>query len=182
SLRAAERDARDRGLPRHQRRERADLVEIDLGVEADAALVRAAGAVVLDAEAPVDVDLPVLAPDRDLDLHLAVTALEHGGHVVAQVQTIGGIVEVVVHDLEVRDLGAADRLRLRAPAAVRLSLLALLTLVGHSARHPRIWSDTVRGLPLPARGLSSVGRAPALQAGGRRFDPGRLHRRLRRTP
>ena len=33
-----------------------------------------------------------------------------------------------------------------------------------------------RGLPLwPVRGLSSAGRAPALQAGGHRFDPGRLH-------
>ncbi len=27
----------------------------------------------------------------------------------------------------------------------------------------------------PARGLSSAGRAPALQAGGHRFDPDRLH-------
>src|SRR5690625_699777 len=29
--------------------------------------------------------------------------------------------------------------------------------------------------PIALRGLSSAGRAPALQAGGRRFDPGRLH-------
>ena len=29
----------------------------------------------------------------------------------------------------------------------------------------------------PSRGCSSVGRAPALQAGGRRFDPVRLHQR-----
>jgi hypothetical protein len=28
-----------------------------------------------------------------------------------------------------------------------------------------------------ARGHSSAGRAPALQAGGRRFDPGWLHQR-----
>ena len=42
---------------------------------------------------------------------------------------------------------------------------------------------SARGLPErarhgrlgPRRGHSSVGRAPALQAGGRRFDPGWLH-------
>ena len=31
------------------------------------------------------------------------------------------------------------------------------------------------GPPLPLRGCSSAGRAPALQAGGHRFDPGQLH-------
>src|SRR5215472_3064482 len=31
----------------------------------------------------------------------------------------------------------------------------------------------------PARGVSSAGRAPALQAGGHRFDPGTLHRSTR---
>jgi integrase len=35
---------------------------------------------------------------------------------------------------------------------------------------PRL-AGTLRG----ARGVSSAGRAPALQAGGRRFDPGTLH-------
>ena len=35
------------------------------------------------------------------------------------------------------------------------------------------------GRPLRSRGLSSAGRAPALQAGGRRFDPDRLHHDLR---
>ena len=29
----------------------------------------------------------------------------------------------------------------------------------------------------PTRGVSSAGRAPALQAGGHRFDPGTLHQR-----
>ena len=29
----------------------------------------------------------------------------------------------------------------------------------------------------PKRGVSSAGRAPALQAGGHRFDPGTLHQR-----
>jgi hypothetical protein len=33
------------------------------------------------------------------------------------------------------------------------------------------------GSTMRLRGVSSAGRAPALQAGGHRFDPGTLHRR-----
>ena len=72
ALGAAERDVHDRRLPRHQRGERAHLVEVDLGVVADAALVRSARAVVLDAEAGEDVDLARRRADRDLHLDLAV--------------------------------------------------------------------------------------------------------------
>ena len=35
--------------------------------------------------------------------------------------------------------------------------------------------NAARGPKDQSRGLSSAGRAPALQAGGRRFDPDRLH-------
>src|SRR6266850_5537029 len=48
--------------------------------------------------------------------------------------------------------------------------------------------DPAFGSTMEARGVSSAGRAPALQAGGHRFDPGTLHcfscglaRRLRRA-
>ena len=34
---------------------------------------------------------------------------------------------------------------------------------------------TIGAVRLTARGCSSVGRAPALQAGGQRFDPAQLH-------
>ena len=78
ALGAAERDAGDRGLPGHQRGERAHLVDVDLGVEADPALVGAAGAVVLDPVAGVDVDLAVGELDRDLDGDLAVGGPEDG--------------------------------------------------------------------------------------------------------
>ncbi len=50
ALGPAEGDVDQRGLPRHQRRQGADLVEVDRGVVADAALVRTPGAVVLDPE------------------------------------------------------------------------------------------------------------------------------------
>ena len=59
ALRAAERDADDGGLPAHQLGERAHLVQVHLGVEADAALVGPARAVVLHAEAGEAVDPPV---------------------------------------------------------------------------------------------------------------------------
>src|SRR5215210_9022248 len=36
-------------------------------------------------------------------------------------------------------------------------------------------ASTAFGLTMPIRGVSSAGRAPALQAGGHRFDPGTLH-------
>ena len=55
ALRAAERDAHERALPRHPHRERLDLVERDVRVVADAALRRAARDVVRDAVALEDV-------------------------------------------------------------------------------------------------------------------------------
>jgi hypothetical protein len=44
---------------------------------------------------------------------------------------------------------------------------------------PRRPSNPAMPLESWLRGVSSVGRAPALQAGGRRFEPGTLHRRER---
>ncbi len=58
---------------------------------------------------------------------------------------------------------------LRDPAATRSRCLR------RSSRHSAPGRTT--GIPLESwlRGVSSVGRAPALQAGGRRFEPGTLH-------
>src|SRR5437763_16609220 len=74
-------------------------------------------------------DLTAAPPDRDLDLHLAVRALEDGGHVVAETEPLSGVVEVVGDDLEVRDLGAADRHGLAAPAVVAFAPLVPLLLL-----------------------------------------------------
>ena len=46
---------------------------------------------------------------------------------------------------------------------------------------------TVKDVPIQLRiprkwGVSSAGRAPALQAGGQRFDPANLHQRSRNGP
>jgi len=104
ALRATERDADDRGLPRHELRERADLVEVDVRVVAHAALVRAARPVVLDAVPGVDVDLPVGLAHGHLHLHLAVVGRHHRPDVVRQPEAIRRRREVVRDDLVVRDL------------------------------------------------------------------------------
>ncbi len=111
ALGAAERDVRDGGLPGHERGEGADLVDVYLGVVADAALVGPASAVVLDAVAGEDVDLSVLALDGDLDGDLPVGGPEDDADVVGKLQVVGCLVEVVADDVEVRDLGFLGRLR-----------------------------------------------------------------------
>ena len=145
ALGAAEGDAGHRGLPGHQRSEGAHLVDVDLGVEADAALVGAAGAVVLDPVARVDVDLAVGLLDRDLDGDLAVRGPEDDAEVVGELQAVGREVEVVADDLEVGHLGALARL---APAAgLRLDggildglrgLVRVLTLPDRAGRRTRL--------------------------------------------
>ena len=146
ALGAAERDAGDGGLPGHQRGQRADLVDVDLGVEADAALVRAPGAVVLDAVAGEDVDLAVGELDRDLHGDLAVRRPEDDAQVVRKLEAVAGDLEVVADDVEVGDLGALTRLRLAA--RLRLGL-----------RPPRPPAATCRGalarLPVWSRSPSS---------------------------
>ena len=113
ALGAAERDAGDGGLPGHHRGERADLVDVDLGVEAHAALVGAAGAVVLDPEAVEDVHLPVGELDRDLDRDLPVGLPEDLARVLLQAEAVPGAVEVVADDLELGDSRPPDpRIRL----------------------------------------------------------------------
>jgi hypothetical protein len=106
-FRAAERHADDRGLPRHQGGEGADLVEIDVGVVADATLVGTAGAVVLDAVAGVDVDPPVGPAHRDLHLHLAVGGEHDGADVVVESEPVRRGVEPVADDVVVGDLRAS---------------------------------------------------------------------------
>ena len=160
ALGAAEGDAGDRGLPGHQRGERADLVDVDLGVEADAALVGAAGAVVLDPVAGEDVDLAVGELDRDLDGDLAVGGPEDDPEVVGEPEVVGGDVEVVADDVEVRDLG---RLRLvfvlsvvsgalsgcsRSPTATALSSSAIRS------------SSPTAGFDPPTCPSIATGRAP----------------------
>ena len=43
------------------------------------------------------------------------------------------------------------------------------------------WPTTFKEEKMKIRGFSSAGRAPALQAGGQRFDPANLHQKKRLT-
>ena len=116
ALGAAEGDACDGRLPGHHRGQRADLVVVDLGVEAHPALVGAAGAVVLDPVAVEDVHLAVGELDRDLHRDLAIRLPEDLPRVLLEAEPVPGLVEVVANHLEVRDLrraALADRVRLR---------------------------------------------------------------------
>ena len=123
ALGAAEGDAGDRGLPGHQRGERADLVDVHLRVEADAALVGAARAVVLDAVAGVDVDLAVGETDRDLDRDLPVGGPEDDAQIIGEPEVVAGHLEVVADDVEVGNLGALARLGAALGLRLRLRLL-----------------------------------------------------------
>ena len=95
ALRAAEREVGDRRLPRHQRRKSAHLVDVGRGVVADAALVRTASTVVLDAVAVEDHEVAVVHADGDLDLHLPVGAAQHIAHLLFQVDPFRRLLEEV---------------------------------------------------------------------------------------
>jgi hypothetical protein len=145
ALRAAERHADDRGLPRHQLREGADLVEVDLGVESQAALVRAARAVVLDAVARERVDAPVRQPDGDLHAELAVGAAQDLADVGRDAETVRRDAEPVLDRLDRRDLrgprNAGRRRWARACRRVVRSLLAHGARSCHGARRQAAVAD-----------------------------------------
>src|SRR4029453_6753606 len=86
-------------------------VVVDLGVEEGAALVWAAGAVVLDPVAGEGVDAPVGELHRDLDGDLAVGLPEDGAQIVGKRQALHRALEVVTDDVEVRRLRPLAGLR-----------------------------------------------------------------------
>ena len=85
ALGPAERHVDERGLPRHQRRQRPHLLEVGGRVVADAALVGPAGAVVLHAVAAGDDEVARVEAHRDLHGDLAVGRREHRVHLVVEV-------------------------------------------------------------------------------------------------
>ena len=99
ALRASERDVHEGRLPRHERRKRADLVDIGIGVVADAALVRTARGVVLDAIAGEDVEPAVVHSNGDLNSDLAVCRAEDFPHLVREPDVVGRAVEEEVDGL-----------------------------------------------------------------------------------
>jgi hypothetical protein len=130
ALGSAEGQVDERGLPGHERGERADLVEVGLRMEPDPALARPAGAVVLHPVADEDLEAAVVHPDRDLDPHLPERGLEEDavlhvepGRLGAQVEGAVDGEERVLLDL-VRDLALGEGragVRLRCGLRVRHS-------------------------------------------------------------
>ena len=105
SLGAAERDASERGFPRHQRRQRSNLIEIDAFVVADAAFERPARFVVLHPIAREHVDTHITQPHGDLHLDLPVRGPDHRAQVLGDAEAVGRDVEVVRDGVEARRLG-----------------------------------------------------------------------------
>ena len=90
ALRAAERHVDERALPGHPHREGADVVQVGLGVEPQPALGRAAGDVVLDAEAGEHADRSVVELHRELDDELALGDPEDLAQAGLDVEVRGG--------------------------------------------------------------------------------------------
>ena len=116
ALRAAERDAHQRALPRHPHRERLDLVERDVRVVADAALRRPARDVVRDAVAREDARRAVVHADRDGDLDRLLARAEDVDEVLVDLEGRRDAAQLLARDLErilaeVRDRGFDRRHR-----------------------------------------------------------------------
>src|SRR4029453_16408868 len=103
--------------------EGADLVDVDLGVIANAALVGTPRAVVLDPVPREGVDLAVRELHRDLDGDLAVRRPEDGADVVGKLEALDGTVEVVTDDVQVRHLRALAGLRVALGGGALLRLV-----------------------------------------------------------
>ena len=99
ALRPAVRHADQRALPGHPHRQRADLVEVGGRVEADAALGRAAGQVVLDPVAAQHLDVPVVVPQRDRDRDLAPRRAQQLVEAVVEAELADRLGELVLGGL-----------------------------------------------------------------------------------
>ncbi len=108
ALAAAERDVHHGALPGHPGGQRAHRVDGLLGVEADAALGRAAGVVVLDSEAAEDLDPAVVHSDRDREVVLTLWPAQELSQTLLELQSVGDRVELPLGHLECVELFAHE--------------------------------------------------------------------------
>ena len=94
ALRAAERDVDEGALPGHPHRERADVVEVGRGVEAEAALGRSTRDVVLDPIALEDLERAVVALHREVDGVLTLRHAQDRPDAGLEGEVVGGGVEL----------------------------------------------------------------------------------------
>ncbi len=85
--------AGDRRLERHVGRQRLDLVDVHVGMEADATLGRPARCAVLDPPAREDFEVPVVHAHRDGDFEDALRRAKRGVDVGIDTDQLGRVVE-----------------------------------------------------------------------------------------
>ena len=100
ALAAAEGDVHHGAFPRHPRRQGPHRIERLVGVEPDAALVRAPRVVVLHAEPAEHLHLPVVHADRDGELELADGPPQELAGALVEVEDVGDFVELGLGHLE----------------------------------------------------------------------------------
>ncbi len=110
ALAAAQRDVDDGGLPGHPGRQRPDGVDGLIGMEADAALGRAAGVVVLHAEALEGLVGAVVHLDGDAEMHLTHGHAQECVHGRREAQQFGRFVKLVLSDLKGIECGHLESL------------------------------------------------------------------------
>ena len=96
ALGSAEREIQEGVFPSHKGRERTDFVQVGQRVIADATLVGAAGAIVLDPIAAENLDPAIVHAHRHLDSEFAPGAAEHLAQAVGEVEAVGGPIDEIV--------------------------------------------------------------------------------------
>ncbi len=122
AFRAAHRNADDGALERHPERERLDLVDGDVLMEADAALRRTARHVVLHAKRGEVADRTVVHAHGKQDLGRAPRQLDHRDLVVRELEAARGCVELIERVRERRGVPSLERAGDLAAAHGRLAL------------------------------------------------------------
>ena len=95
AFRPAHRDVGDSGFPGHPGRQRAHLVNVDVGMVAEPAFEGAKHVRVLNAIAGKDLDVFVVHLDRERDGHLVHRLGQDGADVWVELHQIGGPVELL---------------------------------------------------------------------------------------
>ena len=102
ALGAAKRDVHQGALPGHHRSQRAHLVEVDVRVVANAALVRSQDVVVLNAIAGEHLELAAVHAHREVHDELGLRLREHRRDVARQVHHLRSALEIALDHLERR--------------------------------------------------------------------------------
>ena len=154
ALGAAEGQVDQGGLERHHGGQGLDLVGVEVGVEADAALARPPGGVVVDPPPGEHLDRPVVEADGHRHLEQAPRRAQHAVDVGVELRQLGGLVEVVEDGLP-------------GPGTHRLSLCRPTTLAIDPSSMPAAGGGVTLLLRMrsAAAGIAAVGRVTRSSTG-----------------